>query len=56
MSSETSAALNDAAEKDITGQTSGGKDAHNNDKGQTVMGEAGKEKTAKESTEDSEPT
>lgn len=31
------------------GQTAGGKDQVGNDAGQTVMGEAGKEKTAKES-------
>lgn len=31
------------------GQTAGGKDQVGNDVGQTVMGEAGKEKTAKES-------
>ena len=30
------------------GQTAGGKDKVGNDVGQTVMGEAGKEKTAKE--------
>jgi hypothetical protein len=31
------------------GQTAGGKDQAGNNAGQTVMGEAGKEKTAKES-------
>jgi hypothetical protein len=31
------------------GQTAGGKDKVGNNDGQTVMGEAGKEKTAKES-------
>jgi hypothetical protein len=34
------------------GQNVPGKDAQNNDKGQTVMGESGKEKTAKESMQD----
>jgi hypothetical protein len=34
------------------GQNVPGTDLQNNDKGQTVMGEAGKEKTAKESTHD----
>jgi hypothetical protein len=36
------------------GQNVPGKDLQDNNKGQTVMGEAGKEKTAKESTQDPE--
>jgi hypothetical protein len=44
--------LNEASEKDHTGQSAPGKDALDNDKGQVVMGEAGKPKTAKESMED----
>ena len=55
VSTETASALKDASRKDSTGQTSSGKDAHDNDKYQTVMGEAGKEKTAKERMEDSTP-
>jgi len=38
------------AKDDPTGQNAGGKDKQHNEVGQTVMGEAGKEKTAKEST------
>ena len=41
-----------SANNDSTGQNQGGKDQLNNDAGQTVMGEAGKEKTAKESMSD----
>jgi hypothetical protein len=44
--------LKEASEKDPTGQSAPGKDAHDNDKGQVIMGEAGKPKTAKESMED----
>lgn len=53
VSSETSAALKDEASKDSTGQNAAGQDKVGNADGQTVMGEAGKEKTAKESKEDS---
>lgn len=53
VSSETSAALKDEAGKDSTGQNAAGEDKLGNAAGQTVMGEAGKEKTAKESKEDS---
>jgi pantothenate kinase len=42
----------DAAKKDSMGQNVGGEDQQNNDKGQTVIGIAGKPKTAKESTHD----
>jgi hypothetical protein len=52
VSNETSSALNEASEKDHTGQSAPGKDALDNDKGQVVMSEAGKPKTAKESMED----
>ena len=52
MSKETSSALKEASEKDPTGQSAPGKDAYDNDKGQVIMGEAGKPKTAKESMED----
>ena len=53
VSSETFAALKDEARKDSTGQNAAGQDKLGNANGQTVMGEAGKEKTAKESKEDS---
>ena len=53
VSSETSAALKDEASKDSTGQNAAGQDKLGNATEQTVMGEAGKEKTAKESKEDS---
>jgi hypothetical protein len=53
VSSETSAAMKDEASKDSTGQSVAGQDKLGNADGQTVMGEAGKEKTAKESKEDS---
>lgn len=56
VSSETSAALKDEASKDSTGQNAAGQDKVGNADGQTVMGEAGKEKTAKESKEDSAST
>jgi hypothetical protein len=52
VSQETSSALNEAAEKDPTGQSAPGKDAYDNDKGQVILGEAEKPKTAKESMED----
>jgi hypothetical protein len=44
--------MNEASEKDPTGQSVPGRDAHNNEEGQVIMGEAGKPKTAKESIED----
>jgi hypothetical protein len=53
---ETSSVSNDASAKDSSGQSAPGKDAGDNDKGQVIIGEAGKPKTAKESMEDpSEP-
>lgn len=52
VSSETSAALKYEASKDSTGQNVAGQDKVGNADGQTVMGEAGKEKTAKESKDD----
>jgi len=52
VSDETSSALTEASQKDPTGQSVPGEDQHGNDKGQVVMGEAGKPKTAKESMED----
>ena len=52
VSDETSSALNEASEKDPVGQSAGGQDAHGNDKGQVIMGEAGKPKTAEESMDD----
>jgi hypothetical protein len=52
VSDETSSALNEASQKDPTGQSVPGKDQQDNDKGQVIMGEAGKPKTAKESMED----
>jgi hypothetical protein len=53
VSSDLAAAAQDAAKEDSMGQNVPGKDQQNNDKGQTVMGEAGKPKTAKESMHDS---
>ncbi|KAK5071890.1 hypothetical protein LTR64_004331 [Lithohypha guttulata] len=41
-------AVQDVAKKDATGQNEGGKDKVGNNDGQTVVGESGKEKTAKE--------
>ena len=52
VSSDITSAVQNAAQKDSTGQNVPGKDQQNNDIGQTVMGEAGKEKTAKESMQD----
>jgi hypothetical protein len=52
ISDETSSALNEASQKDPTGQSVPGEDQHDNDKGQVIMGEAGKPKTAKESMND----
>ena len=53
VSNQTSAALKEETSKDFTGQNAAGQDKMGNADGQTVMGEAGKEKTAKESKEDS---
>lgn len=52
VSSETTSAVQQAAKADSLGQSVPGKDQQGNEKGQTVIGEAGKEKTAKESTQD----
>lgn len=52
VSNETSSALKEASEEDPIGQSAPGKDAHDNDQGQVIMGEAGKPKTAKESMDD----
>jgi hypothetical protein len=52
VSSETTSAVQNAAKTDSLGQSIPGKDLQGNDKGQTVIGEAGKEKTVKESTQD----
>ena len=52
VSDETSSALNEASQKDPTGQSVPGKDQQDNDEDQVIMGEAGKPKTAKESMED----
>lgn len=48
VSNDLNAAVQDAAKKDPMGQSAPGKDKAGNNDGQTVMGEAGKEKTAKE--------
>ena len=53
VSGDVTTAVQAAAKKDSTGQNVGGQDKQGNDVGQTVMGEAGKEKTAKESMLDS---
>ena len=52
ISNETSLALNDASQKDPTGQSVPGKGRQDNDEDQVIIGEAGKPKTAKESMED----
>lgn len=52
VSSETTSKLHETAKKDSLGQNVPGKDKVNNNQEQTVMGEAGKEKTAKESMQD----
>jgi hypothetical protein len=52
ISDETSSALNEALQKDPTGQSVPGEDQHYNDKGQVIMGKVGKPKTAKESMDD----
>ncbi|RVX74662.1 hypothetical protein B0A52_01789 [Exophiala mesophila] len=51
VSSEITSKINEGAKKDSLGQNVPGTDKLNNNQGQTVMGEAGKEKTAKESTD-----
>lgn len=53
VSGDVTSAIQDATKKDSMGQNVGGQDKQANDAGQTVMGEAGKEKTAKESMLDS---
>lgn len=40
--------VSEAAKQDSTGQNVGGEDKQGNDVGQTVIGEAGKEKTKEE--------
>jgi len=50
--SDIASTVKNAALQDSMGLNVPGKDQQNNDKGQTVMGEAGKEKTAKESMQD----
>jgi hypothetical protein len=52
VSDETSSALNEASQKDPTGQSVPGRDRQDNDEDQVIVGEAGKPKTAKESMED----
>jgi hypothetical protein len=52
LSDEVSQALQRAAKDDPLGQNIAGKDKQGNNAGQAVMGEAGKEKTAKESEKD----
>ena len=54
VSNDVTAVVQDAAKKDAIGQNIPGKDQQGNDIGQTVMGAAGKEKTAKERMHDSE--
>jgi hypothetical protein len=49
VSTDLTSTIHDAAKKDLMGQNVPGQDQQGNDAGQTVMGEAGKEKTAKES-------
>jgi hypothetical protein len=44
--------LNEASQKDPTGQSVPGKDQQDNGENQVIMSEAGKPKTAKESMED----
>lgn len=44
--------IKQSAQQDSTGQSQSGKDQLGNNAGQTVMGESGKEKTAKESMSD----
>lgn len=52
ISNDVSDAVQKASSTDATGQNKQGQDQLGNNEGQTVMGEAGKEKTAKESMED----
>ncbi len=54
VSDDLSSAVQNAARSDSMGQSVPGKDMQGNDIGQTVMGEAGKEKTSKESMQDTE--
>ena len=49
VSSDITSAAKGSAAKDAMGQSVPGQDQQNNNNGQTVMGESGKEKTAKES-------
>lgn len=53
VSKDIASTVQDAASKDSMGQNVAGKDTQDNNAGQTVMGDAGKEKTAKESMQDS---
>lgn len=50
VSNDVVAKAQDAAKQDAMGQNVPGQDKQGNNIGQTVIGEAGKEKTAKEST------
>ena len=54
VSDEVTSSIQNAAKKDSMGQNVAGKDQQGNNNGQTVIGEAGKEKTAKESMQDPE--
>lgn len=55
VSDDVTSAVQGAAKKDPAGQNDPGKDLQDNNAGQTVMGEAGREKTAKESMQDNGP-
>jgi valyl-tRNA synthetase len=55
LSTDTSSTLKDIAGKDSTGQDAAGRDKLGNAEGQTVMGEAGKEKTAEEIEKEHKP-
>ncbi len=55
VSDGVTSAVQAAAKKDPAGQNDPGEDQQGNNAGQTVMGEAGREKTAKESMQDSGP-
>lgn len=52
LSDDIVKSVSESAGQDSTGQNAAGQDKHANDAGQTVMGDAGKEKTAKESKKD----
>lgn len=54
VSGEISSAVKKHAQNDPTGQNIPGEDKVGNNIGQTVMGEAGKEKTAKERMQESQ--